>query len=514
MPKKILIVDDDPVQRRLLDAMIGKFGYQTALADSGEQAISILTGKTPHLFQLIVLDLFMPGIDGFDVLKKIRQMQITIPVIVQTAKGGIETVVNAMRGGAYDFVVKPVSPERMKVSIENALSLGAMKAEVARIKKSAAGSLTFKDIISSSANMQRVVSMGKKAAKSNIPVLIEGESGVGKELFARAIQGSSKRAKNSFITVNCGAMPENLIESVLFGHEKGSFTGATNRHTGKFEEANGGTLFLDEVGELPQNAQVKLLRALQEGEVDPIGAKRPVKTDFRLISATNRTLLEETSQGSFREDLYYRLSVFPIWIPSLRDRAEEIPDLARHFLARFALEEGRGHIKSISSHSLQLLSRYDWPGNIRQLENAIFRAVVLCEGNELVLNDFPQITATLSKPIEISSSQTPSIEPPNESKIVSVAGPAASLPNEVAPFPNETGPNLNSTKLTTDEGEIKELEDIEAEMIRFAIELYNGKLSEVAKRLGIGRSTLYRRLKELGIEEEGQADNANSKQSA
>ncbi|MCP4070999.1 MAG: sigma-54-dependent Fis family transcriptional regulator [Hyphomicrobiales bacterium] len=516
MVGKILIVDDDPVQRRLLDAMISKFGYHTTLAESGDQAITILRENPAASFQLILLDLVMPGLDGLGVLDKIRQMQLKIPVVVQTAKGGIDTVVNAVRSGAYDFVVKPVSPERIKITIENALSLGAMKAEVTRLRKTAAGKLKFDDIISSSANMQRVITLGKKAARSNIPILIEGESGVGKELIARAIQGTSRRAKNSFITVNCGAMPENLIESVLFGHEKGAFTGATSRHIGKFEEADGGTLFLDEVGELPLSTQVKLLRALQEGEIDPIGSKRPVKTDFRLISATNRTLLEETSKGNFREDLYYRLSVFPIRVPSLRERKEEIPELARHFLARFSMEEGRTHIKSVSPQALHLLSMNEWPGNIRQLENAIFRAVILCEGNELVADDFPQITAAISPSALVTTVQTTN----DRSKI---SEPSVHTIDSTAPDPRidpvcnaRTYPqqNTHSTRLTTDEGEIKELEDIEAEMIRFAIEFYNGKLSEVAKRLGIGRSTLYRRLKELGIDDDPQTDGSQSSKTA
>ena len=503
MAGKILIVDDDPVQRRLLDAMINKFGYRTVLVESGDEAMTLLSQGDGGAFQLILLDLVMPGLDGFGVLEKIREMQIKVPVIVQTAKAGIETVVNAVRSGAHDFVVKPVSPERLKITIENALSLDAMKAEVTRIRNSASGSLKFDDIISSSTNMQHVISLGEKAARTNIPILIEGESGVGKELFARAIQGSSSRSKNNFITVNCGAMPENLIESVLFGHEKGAFTGATHRHIGKFEEANGGTLFLDEVGELPLNTQVKLLRALQEGEVDPIGAKRPVKTDFRLISATNRTLLEEIEKGNFREDLYYRLSVFPILVPSLRERMNEIPELARHFLARFTLEEGRTHIKSISVEALQLLSANNWPGNIRQLENTIFRAVVLCEGTELVPDDFPQVTSSHKR---IAANFVPDTKNP-----VNLVETPVEM---ITPAPDDTHPDINShgaaypqenfysTNLTTEEGEIKELDDIEAEMIRFAVELYNGKLSEVAKRLGIGRSTLYRRLKELGIEYE------------
>ena len=240
--------------------------------------------------------------------------------------------------------------------------------------------------------MARTVRLAERAAKSNIPILIEGESGVGKELMARAIQGSSERRGKPFVTVNCGALPETLVESILFGHEKGSFTGATEKHVGKFAEANGGTLFLDEIGELSLEAQVKLLRALQEGEIDPVGARRSVKVDVRLISATNQNLIELVKAGRFREDLFYRLNVFPISIPPLRARACDVPDLAMRFLARFCAEEGK-RIRGISAEALALLSAYDWPGNVRQLENAVFRAVVLADKDELTTAEFPQIAA-------------------------------------------------------------------------------------------------------------------------
>ncbi len=246
----------------------------------------------------------MPGLDGLGVLKEMREREINVPVIVQTAQGGIETVVGAMRAGAFDFVVKPVSPDRLQTAIANALKIGALSTDVKRQRKRAPGSLTFFDIVSASPRMERVLRIGDRAARSQIPVLIEGESGVGKELIARAIQGSSERRDKPFVTVNCGALPENLVESILFGHEKGAFTGASDKHVGKFEEANGGTLFLDEVGELPLDIQVKLLRAIQEGEIDPVGARKPVKIDIRLISATNRELLAEVKAGRFREDLY------------------------------------------------------------------------------------------------------------------------------------------------------------------------------------------------------------------
>ncbi len=239
--------------------------------------------------------------------------------------------------------------------------------------------------------MERVIALGKRAAASQIPILIEGESGVGKELIARAIQGSSDRKAKPFVTVNCGAVPATLVESILFGHEKGAFTGAADRHTGKFREADRGTLFLDEVGELPPDVQVKLLRALQDGEIDPVGARKPVRIDFRLISATNRSLIDLVKDGRFREDLYYRLNVFPIRVPPLRERREDIAELVRHFTARFAAEEGKAFIRGVPAETLDLLLRYDWPGNVRQLENAVFRAVVLADGAWLGPAEFPQI---------------------------------------------------------------------------------------------------------------------------
>ena len=289
----------------------------------------------------IILDLVMPDLDGMAVLAKLRETDRQLPVIVQTAHGGIDTVVGAMRAGAVDFVVKPASAERLQVSIENALKLGALEGEIARMKRAASGTLTFRDIITRSPAMERVIRLGQRAAASQIPILIEGESGVGKELIARAIQGAGDRRSKPFVTVNCGAIPDNLVESILFGHEKGAFTGAADKHVGKFREAHGGTLFLDEVGELPADMQVKLLRALQDGEIDPVGARRPIRVDFRLISATNRSLIDLVKAGQFREDLYYRLNVFPIRVPPLRERREDIPELVRHFTARFAAEEGK-----------------------------------------------------------------------------------------------------------------------------------------------------------------------------
>jgi DNA-binding NtrC family response regulator len=333
--------------------------------------------------------------------------------------------------------------------------------------------------------MKQVFRLGKRAAQSNIPILIEGESGAGKELVARAIQGTGERAGKPFITVNCGAIPENLIESILFGHEKGSFTGASDKHLGKFQEADGGTLFLDEIGELRLDMQVKLLRALQEGEVDPVGAKRPVKVDVRIISATNRDLAQLSREGSFREDRYYRLNVFPIYVPALRDRRDDIVPLARHFISRFAAEENKA-VAGLTPQANDLLARFEWPGNVRQLENTIFRAVVLCDTTMLDICDFPQIAAAMG------------VEAVARSASAAAAGPA--------PMPGEAGerapaPNRPYAMDALDAGgHMRRLEDIESEVIRLAILRYDGHMSEVARRLAIGRSTLYRKLKELGLE--------------
>src|ERR1700759_2271454 len=355
MAASILIADDDAVQRRLVENMVQKCGYEAVVVDSGDAAIAMLTAADAPAIDALVLDLVMPGLDGMGVLARIREAGLSIPVIVQTAHGGIDNVISAMRAGAQDFVVKPVGMERLQVSLRNALNTSALKGELQRIRHSREGRLTFSDIITRSDAMSSVLRTAQKAASSQIPVLIEGESGVGKELFARAIHGSGERRSKPFVAVNCGATPENLVESILFGHEKGAFTGATERHTGKFVEASGGTLFLDEVGELPPAAQVKLLRAIQEGEVEPVGARRPVKVDVRLISATNRDLIADVKAGRFREDLFYRLHVFPITVPPLRERPADIPALARHFLARFAAEEGK-RIRALTPEALRLLA--------------------------------------------------------------------------------------------------------------------------------------------------------------
>jgi DNA-binding NtrC family response regulator len=503
----ILIVDDDPVQCRLLEGMLHKFEYETLTRDSGDAALSLLAGPDGARIDCVILDLVMPNLDGLGVLAKMRQSGINVPVIVQTAHGGIDNVVSAMRAGAIDFVVKPAGAERLHVSVRNALNASALEGELARIKHSRSGTLGFADIITKSAAMHAVLRMAEKAAASTIPVLISGESGVGKELIACAIHGSGERRSKPFIAVNCGAMPENLVESILFGHEKGSFTGATERHTGKFVEASGGSLFLDEVGELPAAAQVKLLRAIQEGEVEPVGARKSVKVDVRIVSATNRDLIADVKAGRFREDLFYRLHVFPITVPPLRERPADIPALVRHFLARFAAEEGK-RIRVVSPEALRVLSAFHWPGNIRQLENAVFRAVVLAESDTIGLDEFPQIAAQLGDKIAAATGDAPPadiasatpVEPAEDFEpalVPSAFAGAAPVSAPLAPrSPSDALPLLDT------EGEVRPLEEVEAELIRYAVTHYRGQMSEVARRLKIGRSTLYRKLEALGLHSE------------
>ncbi len=330
----ILIADDDAVQRRLVENMVQRCGYEAVTVDSGDGALAHLIDPDTKPIDAMVLDLVMPGLDGMGVLEKIRDLGLDLAgdradrprryrqcgVRDARRRAGFRGEAGGRRALAGQFAQRP---QRQRA-----------ESELQRIRHRREGKLTFADIVTRSEAMSHVIAMGKKAAASAIPVLIEGESGVGKELIARAIHGSSERSAKPFITVNCGAIPDNLVESLLFGHEKGSFTGATERHAGKFVEANGGTLFLDEISELPLAAQVKLLRALQQGEVEAVGGRKPVKVDVRIVSATNRNLLNQVKAGAFREDLFYRLHVLPLTIPPLRARREDIPHLVRHFMAR------------------------------------------------------------------------------------------------------------------------------------------------------------------------------------
>lgn len=476
MAKTVLVVDDDPTQRRLVQAVLDREGYNVVHAENGGEAVDRMTKGGGA--DVVLLDMVMPGLSGMEALAEMRTAGVRAPVIILTASGGIDTVVKAMQAGAQDFFVKPASPERILISIRNALQIGDLVAEVGRVKRQASGRTSFDDLVGQSAPMRMVKSLGARAAKSNIPVLITGESGVGKEVIARALHGASDRAGKPFVAVNCGALPANLVESILFGHEKGAFTGAHDKHAGKFLEANGGTLFLDEIGELPLDMQVKLLRALQESEIDPVGAKRSVKVDVRIVSATNRDLEGQVKAGAFREDLFYRLNVFPIEAPSLRERREDIPALIEHFVARFNAEEGK-RVMGAGPDTLALLTAFEWPGNVRQLENAIYRAIVLADDPWLQPHDFPAISG-LAAPLPETGAEAPGPSPAHA--LSDLAAPEAPV------------------RILDDRGHLRTLEDIERDLIQHAIEVYAGHMSEIARRLGIGRSTLYRKVREQGLE--------------
>lgn len=492
---RVLIVDDDLVQLRLTSEVANRAGFSAVTATSGRQALELLHAD-PGIGAM-VLDLVMPDLDGMAVMEAMRRDGLATPVIVQTGHSSLDTVVTAMRQGAADFFVKPVPPERLIMSLRNALKLGELETMVRTDRSRLSGNMSITDIITRAPSMDRVLSLSAKAAKSTIPVLIEGETGVGKELIARVIHGSGDRAGKPFITVNCGAIPANLIDSTLFGHRKGAFAGAIADHLGKFVDAQGGTIFLDEVGELPTEIQAKLLRVIQDGEIEPLGADRPVRVNVRIISATSRRLLNLTKAGAFREDLYYRLNVFPLYVPPLRDRKEDLPVLTNHFIARLAAEAGK-RIVGISDPALQLLRDYDWPGNIRQLENAVYRAVVLSDAAYLESADFPQIVALRAGRAEAVrlTSTTP--------------GPSAPvhIDESIASLREVVDKTAVSDRFVAQSGEVAALADVERDLIVFALRHYGYRMSRVARALGIGRSTLYRKLREYGLDEGLESDAA------
>ncbi|CAN7622649.1 sigma-54 dependent transcriptional regulator [Devosia sp. LjRoot16] len=492
---RVLIVDDDLVQLRLTSEVANRAGFSAVTATSGRQALELLHAD-PGIGAM-VLDLVMPDLDGMAVMEAMRRDGLAVPVIVQTGHSSLDTVVTAMRQGAADFFVKPVAPERLIMSLRNALKLGELETMVRTDRSRLSGTMSLTDIVTRAPSMDRVLSLCTKAAKSTIPVLIEGETGVGKELIARVIQGSGDRAGKPFVTVNCGAIPANLIESTLFGHRKGAFSGAVADHPGKFLEAHGGTIFLDEVGELPMETQVKLLRVIQDGEIEPAGADKPVRVNVRLISATNRRLLNLTKAGAFREDLYYRLNVFPLYVPPLRDRMEDLPVLVNHFVARLAAEAGK-RIVGVSEPALKLLRDYDWPGNVRQLENAVYRAVVLSDAAYLETADFPQIVA-------LSAGRAEALR-------LTSAAPGPSGPvhidEAIASLREVVDKTAVSDRFMAQSGEVAALADVERELIVFALRHYGYRMSRVARALGIGRSTLYRKLREYGLDEGLESDAA------
>ncbi|MCI0466563.1 MAG: sigma-54 dependent transcriptional regulator [Beijerinckiaceae bacterium] len=479
MSERILIADDDPIQRQLLEGLCNRFGYEAETVAGGEAALARLRSQNALPVSLLILDLVMPGLDGMAVLARLKEAGETLPIIATVSQSSVDAAISAIRAGAADFVVKPAGAERLQASIKNALHAARLAENLRFFSRQASGTFRFADLASESAEMARAASQGERAAKSTIPVLLEGEPGTGKEVFARAIHGASPRKGRAFVAVNCAALPEAGGEEVLFGGADAGRGGGP----GKFAAAHGGTLFLGQICELPLDAQAKLLRALSEGLVHPAGARRPVKADVRLVSAASRDLIELVKLGQFREDLYYRINVFPVAIPPLRARREDIARLASFFCTKFAAGEGR-LLRGICAEAQALLAAYDWPGNVRQLENAVFRAVALAEGGELTVADFPQIAARVEG-FGVRVPPAPLAAPKQ-------AGPAKEFVRVEVRDPNAL-PLLDAC------GDTRSLGQLEAEAIKFALSHYRGQMSSVARKLGIGRSTLYRKLKQHGL---------------
>ena len=440
---KILVVDDEPIVRESLRDWLSDSGHNVLIADNGRRALELIEKERPGI---ALVDLVMPGMNGIDLLKKAKELSPEIEVIIITAYGSIPTAIDAVKQGAYDYIEKPFCPEKAELLIDKLLEHRRLVEENICLHQRLEDRYRFENIIAKSRRMQQVIEIIRVVAKSSATVLITGGSGTGKELVARAIHVQSDRRSRPFVAVSCAALPESLLESELFGHEKGAFTGAYTQRKGKFEAANKGTLFLDEIGEMSANIQVHLLRVLEEREFTRVGGNDLIKVDVRVICATNKDMKKAIGCGQFREDLYYRLNVMTIELPPLRDRKEDIPLLAQHFLRKFAVENQKC-IEGFSSDAMDFLLTYEWPGNIRQLENAIERAVILRENSQIELEDLR---------------------------------PESFLATEIA------SPG-------------RDLRDVEQNHIVSVLSQCDGNFSKAARTLGISRATLYNKIKAYGI---------------
>ncbi|MCI5697231.1 MAG: sigma-54 dependent transcriptional regulator [Spirochaetia bacterium] len=443
----LLIIDDEKNIREGLGANFEMEGYNVKLAENGQQGLEFISKGD---IDLVITDLRMPGISGEEVLRKVTTETPGIPVIVLTGHGSIDSAVDAMRNGAYDFLTKPLNLDQLTMIVKRALEARELSLQHKQLKKEVENDMAFDKMIGKSAEMQKVFEMIKKVASSKASVLITGESGVGKEVVADAIHKLSPRKDHQCIKVHCAALSETLLESELFGHEKGAFTGADNLVKGRFELAHESSIFLDEIGEINPSVQIKILRVLQEKAFERVGGQETINVDVRIIAATNRVLEEEVKKGTFREDLYYRLNVIHIHVPPLRERKDDIPLLVASFLEEFAVENGK-NIKGIDSQAKSAIYNYNWPGNIRELRNCIESAVVMCSGEEIKLEDLPP---TVSKSAGDQSISIPANATLNEAeKIIILQTLAANKNNK----------------------------------------------SKTADLLGIGRKTLHRKLEEYGI---------------
>ncbi|HCA80636.1 MAG TPA: sigma-54-dependent Fis family transcriptional regulator [Bacteroidetes bacterium] len=455
--RQVYIVDDEETISRLLEHWATKkWGYQARTFATGEDCLEALA----VLPDLVLLDIMLPGIGGVETLKRIKSRYPDLPVIMLSAQGKVDVAIETLKIGATDYFSKPVDFAKLEVSVKNAIQTHDLAREVTRLREAVGKPVHFENIISDNGAMQEVFKLVQKVKDNDICVLVLGESGTGKELIARAIHYNGIRAKDPFVVVNCASIPHDLLESELFGHEKGAFTGAHQRRIGKFEQASGGTLFLDEIGELDLSLQAKLLRVIQNKQFERVGGNETLTTDVRLVSATNRDLVKMVSQKMFREDLYFRLATFPIMLPPLRDRRSDILLLAEHFLKKFAGEVGKTDL-GITRKALKLLYEYAWPGNIRELENAIQRAVLMADGPAITEKDIPMAVVT---------------------------------------FGSHEDANNNSP-LTLGPEHVRSMDRMKEENLRQALASTNGNIVEAARKLKIGRATMYRLMKRYSITE-------------
>src|SRR5436309_4524510 len=462
--------------RRLLELNLGEEGFTTHSAEDAETGLKLLRDNP---IDLVLTDLKLPGMNGLEFLQAVKRQNAALPVVVMTAFGSVETAVEAMKAGASDYVLKPFSLTEMRMVIHKELDVRNLREENRSLREALGKRYAHPNVVARSAKMQEVLATVERVAPTNSTVLLGGESGVGKDLIGRAIHEKSRRASGPFVKINSTAIPENLLESELFGYEKGAFTGAAASKPGKFELADKGTLFLDEIGDVPPAIQVKLLRVLQEREFERVGGTKTLKVDVRLIAATNRDLRAALEQGAFREDLYYRLNVVPINIAPLRERKEDIPYLVDHFIARFAREAGKP-IEGITPAAMKLLTAFHWPGNVRELENIIERAVALFAGRVIDVGDIQ---------LDVSPWQPP------QADLALATGPAAGA-NPAGPNASGAAPPFLPDGMT--------LEQYEDEIIREAVRRAGGNKSQAARLLGLSRNALRYRLSKMGVPDESE----------
>ncbi|HVM25653.1 MAG TPA: sigma-54 dependent transcriptional regulator [Candidatus Limnocylindrales bacterium] len=493
-PRSVLVVDDESDIRSLLSDLLAEEGYQIRTAGTGAEAIAEVANELPDL---VMMDVKLPDQDGIAVLKQLKREHPDLEVIVMTAFGGSSTAIKAMEHGAYDYVTKPFDIDDLLATLKRVFEHADMSHEVSALRLELGKSAAERErIVGSSKPMLEVFKLIGKVAPSEATVLVTGESGTGKELIAEALHRASKRNPHPLVKVSCAALPESLLETELFGHEKGSFTGAMTMRKGRFETANKGTIFLDEIGEMTLGTQTKLLRILQEREFERIGSNTPIKIDIRVIAATNRNLAEEVEKGKFREDLYYRLNVIHCHMPPLRERKEDIPLLVEHFLVKFRHAPG-AIPTSISEDALQRLIEYDWPGNVRELENAIERAVVLSRGNPITVDHLPFGDKREARDRAKLAKRRSRLEADEIALAEDEAAVEAEEAAEVAAATNGNGTGTG----TGDGGSFKDrVATLEKQLIKEALDRAGGNRTKAAEELGIYRRLLYAKIKEYGLE--------------